>query len=81
MIKIDFSLAITLFLSFSIIIVFIFWLPYNGHDTEGLDNARWLRQCPYCTYAFFYYPNKEEGGQEAGGKLLKCPHCKSYIAV
>ncbi len=81
MIKIDFFLVMALLISFSIFIVFIFWLFYNRRDTQNFDNAEWLKQCPYCTYVFFYYPSSEEKDGSAGTKLLKCPHCKSYIEI
>lgn len=89
MIKIDLFLAMTLVISFSIFIVFIFWLFYNGYHAQDSDNAQWLKQCPYCTCVFFYYP-PGKGGKESsqegasfltGKKLLRCPHCKSYIEI
>ncbi len=81
MIKIDLFLAITLFISFSIVIVFIFWLFYNGGHAQDSDNAQWLKQCPYCTCVFFHYSSNQGESIGDGKGMLKCPHCKSYIEI
>lgn len=55
MIKIDFSSAISLYLSFSIFLVFALWIFYNYRKSDILNEAKYLQQCPYCTYMFFNY--------------------------
>lgn len=71
MIKLEISLAISLFLSFPIILVFTLWMFYNYYQEDSLmQKTKDLHQCPYCTYFFFYY-------QET--PWLCCPRCKSYI--
>ena len=55
MIKINFSSAISVYLCFSIFLVFIFWIFYNYRRNGILNEAKYLQQCPYCTYIFFNY--------------------------
>ena len=72
MIKIDLVLGASLLLSFSICLVFAWWIIYNcSEDKNNAHNeTKYLEQCPYCTYLFMDYNKKE---------LQVCPHCKSYI--
>ena len=55
MIKIDFSSAVSIYLSFSIFLVFILWVFYNYRKGGILNETKYLQQCPYCTYMFFNY--------------------------
>lgn len=74
MIKIDFILAISLFLSFSSLLVFSMWMFYNHlRDSGNPDNVKFLQQCPYCTYVFINYDEIKE--------LQICPRCKSYLSM
>lgn len=58
MIKIDFSSAISIYLSFSIFLVFILWVFYNYRKGGILNETKYLQQCPYCTYMFFNYTSE-----------------------
>jgi len=68
MIKIDFSSAISVYLCFSIFLVFILWVFYNYSKGGILNETKYLQQCPYCTYMFFNYtsatPTKARGAKE-----------------
>jgi len=70
MIKIDFSSAISIYLCFSIFLVFMLWVFYNYHKGGILNETKYLQQCPYCTYMFFNYtsavPIKARGAKESG---------------
>ena len=55
MIKIDFSSAISIYVSFSIFLVFALWLFYTLRRNGVLNDVKYLHQCPYCTYIFFKY--------------------------
>jgi len=72
MIKVQFTEAIAIYLCFSIVLVFIVWMSYNYRERSLLNHPRFLRQCHYCTYIFFYY-------RESGSVI--CPRCKSYLNV
>jgi len=71
MIIIDFVVAISIFLSFSIILVLSLWIFYNYKEGNELNEIQHLQQCVYCTYVFFNYKQTE---------LQICPRCKSYIS-
>ena len=58
MIKIDFSSAIAIYLSFSIFLVFVLWIFYNYKKNDIINETQYLRQCPYCTYMFFNYTSE-----------------------
>ena len=95
MIKIDFSSAVSVYLSFSIFLVFVVWIFYNRNRDITLNETKYLRQCPYCTYVFFAYvadvipkppevPEKKmddrpEGTIAQKARVLVCPRCRSYI--
>jgi len=94
MIKINFSSAISVYLSFSISLVFVLWIFYNLRRNGILNETKYLHQCPYCTHMFFNYNLKaeasksaypEEKEEEAGKshdkktRALICPRCQSYI--
>lgn len=71
MIKIDIGMALGLYLSFSIVLVFAFWIFYtNSRHTNTISQIYHLQQCAYCTYLFFNIQGKD---------IEICPHCKSYI--
>jgi hypothetical protein len=55
MFKIDFSSAISLYVSFPIVLVFILWLFYNRNRNDAISETKYLHQCPYCTFMFFNY--------------------------
>ncbi len=63
MIKIDFSSAIAIYLSFSIVLVFVLWLFYTMRRGDILNETKYLQQCPYCTYMFFNYRLAEDVSQ------------------
>ena len=85
MIKIDFTSAISVYLSLSIFLVFILWIFYNHRRNGILNETKYLQQCPYCAYMFFNYasekPAKIQNTQESGdqSRPMTCPRCKSYI--
>ena len=71
MIKIDFSTAISLFLSLSLVLVFAPWIFYNYYRNKKADlESNDIQQCPYCGYIFFDYQGKH---------LNTCPRCLSLI--
>ena len=72
MIKINLNLAITVFLSVSLSLVFIRWILYTfTKSTEKESDQKHLFQCPYCTAVFFSY--------DMNNKIHICPKCKSYV--
>ena len=73
MIQVDVVLAIAVFLSFFLAVVFVLWIFYNFHrgkEKTTTGNAEQVRQCPYCTHVFVNYEQ---------GDVIMCPRCKSYI--
>lgn len=71
MIKIDFTLSVAVYLSVTLILVIAGWIFYNWtRDDDTVHEAKYLRQCPYCTHIFFDYEEKDD---------LSCPQCKSYL--
>jgi len=71
MIKIEFSLAISVIISLAITLVFVKWIFYNYYRNEnGDDDSQYVQQCPFCTYVFLDY-HKET--------VKMCPNCKSLI--
>lgn len=72
MITVDFTLFVSLLLSFSLLLVFGLWIRYNFfRDQEIDDQTHFLQQCPYCTYIFFDYHNR---------RVKTCPKCKSLLS-
>jgi phage FluMu protein Com len=72
MIKIDFSLAVALYLLSVLVIVVLAWLLFE-HRLKGRTGFKsWQKkevwQCSVCTYT--YLDNQME--------LSRCPRCKSY---
>ena len=73
MINIDLSVAITIFLFITILLVIGHWIFYTYREERyPAGEAKYLHQCPYCTYIFFDY-------DEAVLKI--CPRCESYITT
>lgn len=71
MITIDIFLALAIFLSVALGVVFFAWIFYNYSKERTKTHAREaVHQCPYCTYVFVN--DKEEG-------IFVCPRCRSYI--
>ena len=73
MIKIDFSLAISLYLFFTVLLVTVLWISYNWSKDHALSSeTKHIEQCPYCTHVFFNYRQT---------KIPVCPRCKSYLEI
>ena len=71
MIKINFLSAVSLYLTFSIFLVFILGIFYTYSDKINISNPmKQLQQCPYCTYMVAIYDKS---------KNPMCPNCKSYL--
>ena len=97
MIKINFSSAISMYLCFSIFLVFTFWIFYNLRRNGILNETKYLHQCPYCTYIFFNYTStavaskttepEEETTEESFESTLSSPETdkqddqKSHLLV
>lgn len=74
MIQVDIVLAISIFLSISLGVVFLLWVFYNfrgGRGTAVGDDIEQVQQCPYCAYVFVSLKQAD---------VLMCPRCRSYIA-
>ncbi|MFC1703622.1 hypothetical protein ACFL1E_02410 [Candidatus Omnitrophota bacterium] len=69
MIKIEFSIAIALYIGTLVSLVVIQWLFMRVKTARSVDtDALW--QCPICTYVYFdYYPK---------GEFSTCPRCDSF---
>lgn len=72
MIKINIVTAISIYLCFSLSIVFILWIFYNYRKSGMFNKTDYLQQCPYCTFIFFNYKKTD---------IQICPQCKSYLTV
>jgi len=73
MIKIDFTIAISIYISFFLLLVFGQWIFYNFFRNDDLDfQSAYFQQCPFCTYGFLDY-------QQNRYKI--CPRCQSLISV
>ena len=71
MIKIDFITAISILTSCVLLLVFIPWITYNYTRTKNRSNDnQHLIHCPFCSYIFFDYQNRE---------VNSCPRCQSLI--
>ncbi|HLF18498.1 MAG TPA: hypothetical protein VI749_06340 [Candidatus Omnitrophota bacterium] len=71
MIKIDLILAVAIYCSLSILLVFVLWVFYNYNKEKLIGNdSLHLEQCNFCTHIFFNYLDKE---------IVICPLCKSYV--
>lgn len=53
MLKVSFSSAIAVYLSFSIFLVFVLWIFYNYRRNGIFNETKYLQQCPFCTHVFF----------------------------
>ena len=71
MIKIDINIAISTFLSLSILLVFVLWLFYNYRRDSLVSELTELKQCPYCAHVF---------PKDTNSELENCPQCKSYLS-
>ena len=71
MITIDINIAIALFFSFCLILVFGLWLFYNLNEDRNKDMTHNIVQCPYCSHLF----------NETRSELIRCPQCKSIIDI
>lgn len=70
MITLDFSIAVSLLVLFSIAAIFIFWLMKRREkDRETSLDERFIWFCSICTYT---YVNTKEGS------ISICPRCGSY---
>jgi len=73
MIKIDFSLAVSLYHIFFTLLVLGLWIVYNKtKDRDCIYDTRSFQQCPFCTHIFF------EFNEEAP---VICPQCRSYLTL
>ncbi len=75
MIKIDFFLAVAVYLFCVVVLVIGHWMFYNyfrGEEQDPFNKAEFLQRCPYCIYLFFDY------GQD---NFKICPRCRSYISL
>ena len=73
MIKIDFPLAIALYLSFFLLLVFLQWIFYNFYRNDEVDfQTGYIFKCPFCTYVFVNYSK---------GQYKVCPRCHSWISL
>ena len=71
MIKIDFSIAIAIYLTLNLMLVIGFWLFYTcNREKQFGQEFKFLHQCTYCTYVFLDYSDS---------KIKICPKCRSYI--
>lgn len=71
MIKLDFSLAVTILLLIPLVLVFGLWIFYNFYRKQDWDlETAYFHQCPYCTFIFFDYQSKA---------VKSCPRCHSLV--
>ncbi len=71
MIKIELSLAVALYLIFSVIGIFILWffLEKNKNFKRTNPEEKFVWQCSICT--FFYVDSRND-------EISVCPRCGSY---
>ena len=71
MIKIEFSLAVALYIVFTTCLVFIFWMIAEKKKIQGTIalEKRFFWQCAICTYVYV---------DSTHDTLSKCPRCGSY---
>ena len=73
MIKLELSTAVSMYLTFFLLIVFVIWIFYTYTKKENLRaEPKQLQQCPYCTHVFTLHEQKD---------TCICPNCKSYISL
>ena len=71
MIKINFLIFMSCLLSFCLLLVVGHWMVYNYFKSpKGMGDAKYLQQCPFCSYLFFHH---------TAGALKVCPRCQSYL--
>jgi len=72
MIRIDLTIAIAVYLTIHLLLVFICWISYTlKEDTAIATNKNLIHQCPFCTSIFVSYNDSE---------VKVCPKCDSYIS-
>lgn len=72
MITVDITIAITVFLSACLVLVFSAWLFYNlNEDKKNTKLIEKIVACPYCAHLF----------KENRSELIRCPQCKSIIGI
>jgi hypothetical protein len=70
MIKIDFSLAVSLYLCIFLFLIICSWLLFKKYKDKDLSlDVKFIWYCTVCTYA--YINTKEEN-------FSVCPRCGSY---
>ncbi len=71
MIKIEFSLAVALYVLFTTCLILVFWMLSEKKKTQEAIHLeeRFFWQCAICTYV--YVDSKHDA-------LSKCPRCSSY---
>jgi uncharacterized paraquat-inducible protein A len=71
MIKVDFELALAVYLSFTVGVVLWRWASYTySARFKALDDVSMMRSCPYCAYVFYEFQ---------GRTISMCPRCHSYV--
>jgi rubrerythrin len=71
MIKVEFSLAIALYLIFAVCLILIFWLVFEKRgniEASSLENI-FFWQCAICTYVYV---------DSRHSTISQCPRCGSY---
>ena len=72
MIKIDFLLAISIYLSASLLFLLGKWILVNNKDRAiryMSQDTKFILQCPICSFIYRDYTN---------GAVSICPRCESY---
>lgn len=71
MMTVDLNIAIAVFLSLSLLLVFIRWVVYNSSDQEinSLIQQTIVR-CPYCAHLF---------RDDHDADMVRCPCCHSIV--
>ncbi len=73
MIQLDLGIAISIFVSFFLMIVFVHWIFYNLNKRSVTDKeTRFFTRCPFCANLFPDYRDSKE--------LKRCPRCHSLIS-
>lgn len=72
MIRLEFSTAVALYLSFSVIIILILWIAfeYRKEGKKFTSGGRFIWHCSICDNT--YVDSKHEN-------ISQCPRCGSYV--
>jgi DNA-directed RNA polymerase subunit RPC12/RpoP len=72
MIKLEVSMAVALYLFFSVVIVLVLWMfsGYRGRQRKFSSEDRYIWHCSICDHT--YVDSIHEG-------LSQCPQCGSYV--